>query len=153
MAIQLERRIGINAPDDVVWEILSDIEAWPSWNPMYTRAQGVIRIGDRWTLDVALRGQPARTIHPVILDWAPYDHIHWKLDMMRGWARSVRFLEIEKMGAENVIFANGEIFDGWLGPSVARRLRNPVLEGFEALNQAMKSRAEAIWNERKVSGK
>ena len=153
MGIKLERRIGIQAPDDVVWEILSDIEGWSAWNPLYPRARGVIRIGDRWDLDLKLDGQPVRRIQPVILDWAPYDHIHWRLDMMRGWVRTIRFLEIEKMGEENVIFSNGEIFDGMLGGMVARRMRRPILDGFEALNEALKVRAETLWNERRVSGK
>jgi hypothetical protein len=149
MAVKLERRIGIHAPDEIVWEILSDIPGWADWCPIYPRAEGEIRIGNRWTVDVALPGQPVRTINPVILDWAPFDHIHWRLDLMRGWARTVRFLEIEKMGEENVIFSNGEIFDGLLGPSIARRLRRPVLEGFEAMNEVLKQRSEALWQARK----
>jgi len=153
MAVKLERRIGINAPDEVVWEILSDIPGWEAWNPLYPKAQGVIRIGDRWNLDLALPGQPVQTINPVILDWAPYDHIHWRLDMMRGWVKTIRFLEIEKMGEENCFFSNGEIFDGSLSGFAVRRLRRPILEGFEALNEALKARAEAVWNERRVSGK
>jgi len=85
----------------------------------------------------------------VILDWAPYDHIHWRLDVMRGWARTVRFLEIEKMGPENSIFSNGEIFDGLLGPTIARRLRRPVIESFEAMNEELKQRSEALWAARR----
>ncbi|MFZ5671159.1 MAG: SRPBCC family protein [Pseudomonadota bacterium] len=153
MAIKLERRIGIQAPDEVVWDILSDLAGWSDWNPIYPKAEGTIRIGDRWTVELALPGQKPQTIHPVILDWAPYDHIHWRLSMMGGLVKTTRFLEIEKMGEENLFFSNGEIFDGWLGPSVAKRLRNPILQGFEALNQAMKTRAEALWAERKVSAK
>ena len=45
VSMKLERRIGIAAPDEVVWEVLSDIEAWPSWNAMYPRARGELRIG------------------------------------------------------------------------------------------------------------
>lgn len=153
MAIKLERRIGIQAPDEVIWEILSDIPGWADWNPLYPRASGVIRIGDRWDLDLQLPGRKRQTIHPVILDWAPFDHIHWKLSMLGGLVRTVRFHELEKMGEENVIFSNGEIFDGLLGPSAARRLRNPILHGFQLLNEALKERAEAVWAERKVSAK
>lgn len=149
MAIKLEHRIGIQAPDEIVWEIIADLPGWSDWNPLYPRAEGEIRIGDRWTLDLALPGRPVQTINPVILDWAPYDHIHWRLTMLRGWATTVRFLEIEKMGEENVIFSNGEIFDGWLGPTVARRMRRPVLDGFEALNEVLKQRSEALWAARK----
>lgn len=153
MAVKLERRIGIAAPDEVVWEVLSDIEAWPTWNAMYPRARGELRIGAPWELDLALRGQPPRTITPTVLDWVPYDHIHLRMTMMRGWATSIRYLEIEKMGPTNVIFSNGELFDGWFGPSMARKQRNPLLEAFDNLNQAIKEKSETIWNERNVSAK
>lgn len=153
MPTKLERRIGINAPDEVIWEVLSDIPGWAAWNPIYPKAEGVIRIGDRWNLDLALPGQKVRLINPVILDWAPFDHIHWRSSMMRGWVTTVRYLELEKMGDENVIFSNGEIFDGMLGGYYAGRMRNPLLQGFEALNVSMKEKAEAIWRERQVSAK
>jgi hypothetical protein len=149
MAVKLERRIGIQAPDEIVWEILSDIPGWAGWNPIYPQAQGEVRIGHRWTGELALPGQASRTINPVILDWAPYDHIHWRLDALRGWVRTVRFLEIEKMGEENVIFSNGEIFDGLLGGAVAGRLRRPIIDGFEAMNEVLKQRSEALWAARK----
>lgn len=149
MSVKLERRIGIQASEEVVWDILSDIEGWGAWTGLYPRAKGVIRIGDRWDVDVALPGQPVRTISPVILDWAPYDHIHWRLDLMRGWVRTIRFLEIEKMGEENVIFSNGEIFDGMLAGMVTGRLRRPILDAFDAMNEALKARAEAVWAARK----
>ncbi len=149
MAVKLERRIGIQAPDEVVWEILSDISGWGDWTGIYPAAQGEIRIGNRWVLELALPGEPSRTINPVILDWAPYDHIHWRHDMLRGWARTVRYLEIEKMGEENVIFSNGEIFDGLLGPTIARRMRRKLLDGFEAMNDVLKARSEALWADRK----
>jgi hypothetical protein len=149
MAVKLERRIGIQAPDEIVWEILSDIPGWADWNPIYPQAQGEIRIGNRWTVELALPGEKPRTINPVILDWAPYDHIHGRLDALRGWVRTVRFLEIEKMGDENVIFNNGEIFDGLLGASVAKRLRRPIIDGFEAMNTVLKQRSEALWAARK----
>jgi len=149
MAVKLERRIGIQAPDEIVWEILSDIPGWSRWNPLYPRAEGVVRIGDRWTVDLVLPGEHPRTIHPVILDWAPHDHIHWRTSAMRGWVRTVRYLEIEKMGEENIIFSNGEIFDGLLGSSTARRQRRILLEGFEGLNESLKRVSEALWKARK----
>lgn len=147
--MKLEHRIGIQAPDEIVWEILSDIPGWASWNPLYPRAEGVIRIGDVWSLDLALPGEKLQTIRPVILDWAPYDHIHWRLNALRGWVSTIRFLEIEKMGPENCIFSNGEIFGGMLGGLVAGRLRGPIRQGFADLGEALKAKSEALWAERK----
>jgi hypothetical protein len=47
MAIKIEHRIGIAAPAEVIWEILADVPGWEAWNPLYTKASGVIRIGDK----------------------------------------------------------------------------------------------------------
>ncbi|MDO9222859.1 MAG: SRPBCC domain-containing protein [Caulobacter sp.] len=149
MSVKLEHRTGIQAPDEVVWDVLSDIQGWASWNPLYPKAEGVIRIGAVWDLELALPDQTPRLINPVILDWAPYDHIHWRLTALRGWVRTIRFLEIEKMGPENCIFSNGELFEGLFGGLVARRLRGPIRQGFAAMGEALKERSEALWAARK----
>ena len=31
---KIEHRIGIQAPADVIWEILADIPGWEAWNPL-----------------------------------------------------------------------------------------------------------------------
>jgi hypothetical protein len=146
--MKLEHRIGIRAPAEVIWESLADIPGWAEWNPLYPKAEGVIRIGTALNLELALPGQPPQMIQPVILDWAPYDHIHWTLRLKRGLVKTVRYLEIEALTETGCIFSNGEIFDGWLGPRMAQRLRRPIKAGFAALSEALRDRAEAAWRER-----
>ncbi|MBI5942024.1 MAG: SRPBCC domain-containing protein, partial [Caulobacterales bacterium] len=58
-------------------------------------------------------------------------------------------LEIEKMGEENIIFSNGEIYDGLLGGWTARRQRRQIIEAFETMNEVLKHRCEALWKARK----
>jgi len=153
MSVKIERRIGIQASEEVAWEVLSDIPAWGEWTGLYPRVEGEIRIGAPWSMDIALPGLPVRTINPVVLDWAPYDHIHLRMDSMRGWVRTIRYFEFEKMGEANLIFSNGELFTGLLGASAARKNRRPMIDALEAMNEALRTRCEAIWRERNVSGK
>ncbi len=145
---KIEHRIGIEAPADVVWEILADIPGWESWNPLYPKAAGVLRIGDALDLTVAIPGEPHRAIRPVIVDWVPRDQIHWQLSMMGGLVRSVRYLELEVLGESNVIFSNGEIFAGLLGPMIANSKRRAIRKGFAALGEALAAKAEAEWRAR-----
>ena len=68
MPVKLEHRIGVQAPAEVIWESLFDVEGWAAWNPLYPRAAGVIRIGSTLSLDMALPGQAPQTVTPTILD-------------------------------------------------------------------------------------
>lgn len=145
---KIEHRIGIQAPADVIWEILADIPGWESWNPLYPQAAGELRIGEILELTVALPGEPQRRIEPVIFDWTPNDQIHWRLSMMGGLVRSVRYLELEVLGEASCIFSNGEIFAGLLGGSVANSKRRAIRKGFTAMGEALAARAEAAWRAR-----
>lgn len=142
MRVKLEHRTGVRAPAEAIWRMIADVEAWPRWNPLYTKASGTVRIGAVLDLEVALPGQAPRAIRPVVLDWIPNEQLLWRLSMMGGLIRSTRYFEIEELAPGSCIFSNGEMFEGLVGPSVARRLREPIRAGFRAMGEAVKSLAE-----------
>jgi hypothetical protein len=142
---KIEHRVGIQAPAEAIWEVIADIEGWRRWNPIYPKAEGTLRIGERLVLELVLEGRKPQTIKPVILDWIPNEQIHWRLTMLGGLVKTTRYLEIEKLSDVGCIFANGELFGGPLGPSAARSLRGPVRRGFAAMGDALKARVEATW--------
>lgn len=146
--VALEARIGIQAPAAVIWEVIYDLDRWSQWNPLYPQAAGAIRIGEKLKLTVAIPGEPPRDIEPVVLEWVPDEQLHWKLSMLGGFIRSTRFVEIEALAEASCIVANGEIFAGLMGTSLARRLGGKITRGFREMNEALKGRAEALWQAR-----
>jgi hypothetical protein len=147
LPVKIEHQIGIRAPASVVWEIVHDLERWSEWNPLYTRASGVIRIGETLSLTLALPDQPPRELAATVIDWTPDEAIHWKTSHVAGLVRTVRYLEIEAKLEDGCIFSNGEIFQGLLGPRIARSLRPSLRKGFAALGEAVRDLAEARWRE------
>jgi hypothetical protein len=147
MSVKLEHRLGIKAPGHVVWEIISDLGSWHEWNPLYTEAKGVIGFGERLTLTLALPGAKPRIIRPVVQDWGPDEAIHWRLSMMGGMLTSIRYLEIEKMHDTGCIFSNGELFDGLMVSALGRKVRRRIRDGFTAMGEAVRDRAEARWRQ------
>jgi hypothetical protein len=143
MRTKIEHRIGVRTPAEAVWRVLADIEAWPKWNPLYPKAAGVIRIGAQLDLEVVLPGQAARAIQPTIIDWIPNEQLLWRLRLAGGLVKTTRYFEIEELTPGSCIFSNGEMFDGLLGPTIAKRLRRSLREGFRAMGEAVKTRAEA----------
>ncbi|MFD1191200.1 MULTISPECIES: SRPBCC family protein [Phenylobacterium] len=144
---KIEHRIGVQAPAEIIWEILADLPSWSAWNPLYPEAAGEIRIGSVLTLRLALPGQPDRMINPVVMEWVPLEQLHWRLSMLGGMVTSVRYIEIEALGPGNCIVSNGEIFTGLLGGLVVGRLRKSIRRGFTEMGEALAARAEARWRE------
>lgn len=148
MPVKFEHRVGVQAPAEVIWEQIYDLASWSEWNPLYPRAEGQIRIGTELDLTLALPGEAHRTIRPKVLDWVPNEQLHWRLTMLGGLVSNVRYIEIEALGPQNCILANGEVFGGLLGTFVARQVGRSVNRGFAQMGEALKDRAESAWRER-----
>jgi hypothetical protein len=147
MAIKIEHRLGIKAPASVIWGVVYDLDRWPEWNPLYRGVVGRIGYGETLKLRLALPDQPERELLATVTDWTPDEALHWRTSHFGGLMRTVRYLEIEAMSESGCIFSNGEVFSGLLGGSVVRQLRPSLKKGFEALGEAVRERAEAIWRE------
>ena len=143
--VTVEDRIGIQAPAEVIWEIVRDLDRWSEWNPTYPKASGEVRIGEVLDVTLVLEGQPPQALKPKVLDWIPNEQLHWELRMMGGMIKTIRYVEIEALGPENCVVNNGEIFGGLMGPSLGKRVGRNVRRGFKAMNEALKERAEAAW--------
>ena len=146
--LKLEHRIGVQAPPEVVWDLIADISRWPDWNPLYSRASGVLRIGAPLELTLKLPDLPERHIEPVVLEWVPNEQLHWRSSVAGGFGEAIRYIEIDQVADSACIFSNGELFQGWLGPTSAKRVQRPLKKGFAAMGEALKTRAEALWRER-----
>jgi hypothetical protein len=151
MAFRIEHRIGVAASADTIWDILSDLEGWSRWNPLYPQAGGRLAIGGVLNLTEAFPEAAPRTIQPVIVDWEPASQILWR--SAEGFmSRSVRYLEIEALSETGCIFANGAFFHGFLGEQTAKSRRRTINRGFTSLGEALKTQAEQLQRERNASG-
>jgi hypothetical protein len=147
MATKIEHRVGVQAPASVVWDIVHDIERWSEWNPLYPEVSGRIAFGETLKLKLALPDQAERELLATVMDWTPNEALHWRTSHLGGLMRTVRYLEIETMTETGCIFSNGEVFSGLLSGSVVRQLRPSLKQGFAALGEAVRDRAQALWRE------
>ncbi|RAK58283.1 SRPBCC domain-containing protein [Phenylobacterium deserti] len=145
----MEHRVGIQAPAEVIWDVIYDLESWDQWNPLYTKASGDIRIGGKLDLTMVLPGQAPRQIQPTVLEWVPHEQLHWRLTMLSGFIVMTRYIEIEALAEESCIVSNGEIIGGMMGGSLAKRTGGALNRSFRDMGEALKARSEEIWRARK----
>ena len=39
---RIEKRVGVQATSDRIWDLVADLAGWSAWNPMDTEVEGVI---------------------------------------------------------------------------------------------------------------
>jgi hypothetical protein len=146
--LRIEHRVGIQAPAEVIWEVISDLPSWEQWNALYPKASGEIRIGSVLDITLALPGQAPQQIKPTVMEWVPNEQLHWRLTMLGGLVKTIRFFEIESLAEASCIVSNGEILGGLIGPRIGKRMGRAIYRGFAEMDDALKARAEALWQAR-----
>jgi hypothetical protein len=145
LPLKIEHRIGVQCPAPVIWDMVSDINGWSAWNPLYPKAKGEVQFGAELELEVAIPGEKPRVIKPKVRDWTPGEQIIWTLQLMGGLIRSTRYIELETLDNGNCIFSNGEIFEGPLMGLIPRKTRRAIKAGFTHFGETVRDRAEAAW--------
>jgi hypothetical protein len=146
--VRIEHRIGVQAPAEVIWELIYDIDRWGDWNPLYPEAGGTIRIGETIGMTVALPGARPQKTRATVLEWVPNEQLHYQSTALAGLVRATRYVEIEQLAPESCIVSNGEIIGGFLGTSVARGVGAKVYKGLRGMDEALKEQAETRWRMR-----
>jgi hypothetical protein len=83
---------------------------------------------------------------PTLLNFSPSKEFRWKGQLLvPGVFDGEHYFQLSEPSPGGVRLTHGEIFGGFLIPLVFRgALRNGTELGFQAMNQALKQRAEAV---------
>lgn len=143
MPSHLKSEIEIQASPERVWDVLTDFAAYPAWNPFIPRIAGAVEVGARLETRLQPPGGRGMSFRPTVLAADPAKELRWvgRLGVPGLFDGEHRF-GIESLGPDRVRFVQEERFAGLLTPLVLRFLERGTRQGFEAMNQALKARAE-----------
>jgi hypothetical protein len=145
MAYRIQSRVGVQAPAFAVWDVLSDLEGWKDWNPLFTEAEGRLSIGSLLQLR-RVRPDGVGELHEVrVLDWVPNEQILWTYSAA-PFAKVIGFLEIEALSATGCVLSVGELYTGFVGDWLGQKNRKKLTPGWRKLAEALKDKAEATWD-------
>lgn len=144
MSRQLHTETIIAASPETVWTILTDFAAFSGWNPFIRRISGKLEPGARLEVELSPPGGRAMTIRPTLREVQPGHVLRWLGSLgLPGLFDGEHSFEIEPLGEGQVRFVQSERFSGILVPLVMSFVGESTRQGFEAMNQALKERAEA----------
>ncbi len=141
---ELITEIVISASAVRVWGVLEDVAAWPQWNPFVTAVVGEVVVGGAITVAATPPDGRAMKFRAIVLSADPVRGLSWVGALpVPGLFRGEHYFRLVPEGPESVRFVHGEHFSGLLVPFLRARLDGPIRRGYEAMNAALKRRAEA----------
>ena len=144
MPYRIQARVGVQAPAFAVWDVISQLDTWKDWNPLFTEAEGRLSIGTLLSLRRKREGK-GELEEGRVVDWVPNEQILWSRTV-GPFARVLAFLEIEALSETACVLSVGEVYQGMLGERLAEKQRRPLTAGWKELAEAAKARAEATWD-------
>ena len=141
---ELHTEIDIDAKPEVVWQVLTDLDRYPEWNPFITSAVGTPEVGDKLVNRMEPPGGKAMTFKPQVTVVEDEKTFEWlgTLGFSGVFDGRHRFdIEASPTGTKLI---QSESFDGVLVRFMRKSLDTQTKAGFEAMNAALKARAEPV---------
>jgi hypothetical protein len=139
---ELRREIEIDAPPERVWAVVTDLAAYPDWNPFIRRITGELQVGAKLEVRIEPPGGRALTFKPTVRAVEAKRELRWlgRLLLPRVFDGE-HSLRIEQLDGGRSRFVQSERFSGLLvglfGGTLAK-----TETGFEQMNTALKTRVE-----------
>ena len=141
--MEIETQIDIDAPPERVWDVLTDFERHPEWNPFIREIRGEVREGAPLYVRLGPPDGKPMTFKPVVTSAEPARSFSWLGTLLAPWVfRGEHEFRLDPLGAGRTRFHHGEAFGGVLVPVLRKSLDTATRRGFELMNEALKAEAE-----------
>jgi len=139
---EIRTEIDIKASTEKVWEVLTDFNNFPQWNPFIRQINGDPKVGTKLKIHLQTSSGKSRTYRPTVTKVEPNRELRWSgKSFIPGMFNGERIFTIE-LKTNDVRFVHREIFTG-LGVALAGdRLDKDMYQSFEKMNDAFKEEVE-----------
>lgn len=140
----IHTEIGIGAPAARVWDVLMAADHWVEWNPFAKVTSGRFAVGERLAVTITPPGKSAMTFRPMVVRLEPGRELRWLGHfVMPGLFDGEHGFRVVPEDVGRCRFEQFEQFTGLLVVPVLWVAGTATRRGFEAMNRALKARAES----------
>ena len=134
--------VEIDAPANSVWQVLTDLNGYGSWNPFITSASGELAAGKQIRVTLKL-GDHRLSMRPRIVGLSPGKRFVWAdRSLVPGVINVEHAFELEEIDQSHTRLIQSAHFKGLLVGFLWDRIYPSISGGFRAMNQALKARCE-----------
>jgi hypothetical protein len=136
--------ITIAAPQGVVWQVLTDLDSYGSWNPYFPRAEGALVEGGNITLHAALPGGRTGVGTCRLRTVRPQEELRWTSHLvLPGIMDADHRFRLVPLEPGHTRLEQDETLRGLLIP-IGGTVIAQIRQGCEAMSDALRARAEEL---------
>jgi hypothetical protein len=140
----IETTVDIDATPARVWRVLSDTARYGDWNPFIRSVVGEFEAGKSVKVTIASPDFDAMSFEPVVLVAQPERELRWRGKfLVPGLFDGEHVFILEEFAPSKTRLHHAEKFTGLMVAFGPDSLFASTKAGFVAMNEALKSRAEA----------
>src|SRR5919106_1960589 len=138
---ELRTEIEIDASPELVWQVLTDFDAYGEWNPFIRSIEGEPVVGSQLKVRIEPPGARGMTFKPMVRAVEPARELRWLGRLfVPGLFDGEHRLALEPVGGVRSRFIQSERFSGLLVRPLGKTLA-ATEQGFVEMNRALKQRA------------
>jgi hypothetical protein len=139
-----ETTFDVDASAERVWAVLYELDRYDEWNPQMKNAKGALEPGAQIGFKLVLPGRPAMNLTATVEEVEPTALLSWRGHLGASWFfEGLRRFAIRPTGAGRVSVTHVEDVHGFFAPVFGVLMGSAVQKSHDALNEALRARAEA----------
>ena len=148
MTADLTTFVDIDATAERVWQVLADLPAYAEWNPFVTEADGALVVGSRLSVSVPpVNALVQAHLRPTVVEVVPLRRLRLRSQLIRPAVPGLFDVDLIMTITDQdsgVRLWQQDRFRGLLAPLLIRSLNRHRAAAFDAMNEALKRRAEGM---------
>ncbi len=145
MAILIDKIVEVDAPRDLVWDVITDFHRYGEWNPFVVACDSTLKIGDPIEMRVHVFKAFAQPQREIIFEHEPGKRFCYGVaGVPFGAMRSNRCHEVRGLDSGRSEYRSHFALSGWLSPVVSILLGSRLRRGFDAMTESIRTRSEQL---------
>ncbi|MFI1916687.1 SRPBCC family protein [Nocardia sp. NPDC020380] len=145
MAIVIDYSVEIEAPAELVWQVLTDVDNYGEWNPFVPECKTTLEPGSPIDMQVRLGGPKPRAQQEFIRTHTPGKEFSYAMKPMPlGLLRSERSHTVTPLGDGRARYDSHFQLEGPLSPVVGGLMGAALRKGFQGMTDGVKERSETL---------
>ncbi len=145
MAFVIDATLEIEAPAELVWQVITDFPRYGEWNHFLSACQSTLKPGEPIDLMVRLsEGAPRRQREWVVSHTPGREFSYSMKPAPLGALHSRRFHQVTPLSPTRSRYQSHFELAGWLQPLVRALLGSRLERGFAGMTAGIKARAEGL---------
>jgi hypothetical protein len=143
MKKEIRTEVIIQANENKVYDIITNLEDYENWNPFIVRSEGKPVKGEK-LINTMINGESKMTFKPKVKRTDTGKAFEWLGSLwFKGLFDGHHFFHIEKIDDKSVKLIHGERFSGILSGMILNKIGEETRNNFILMNRAIKEKAES----------